>query len=291
MAVTSEQIEVRGYATQCLMAGTGPPMVLLHGAGESAADWQWVMPALAEQYRVLAPDLPGSLGCTLPDGVSLSAYFATFVGRFLDTLQVSEAVVIGNSFGGLIALQFALDKPQRVAALGLVDSLGLGQEINPMIRWLVSPGVGELEGVWSVTIPGCLSRAWMRAGLYFARPSRTPDAWISEQQRLAQQPGFLPSWVEALRTIVGPGGQREVMLDRLLKLTMPTLLVWGDRDGVVPHCHAAHALERLSNGRLRLLADCGHFPQIEQPEAFIAAVRQFLTETMEYQPDLATDPA
>lgn len=279
MEARCEQIGVGGAQLPFLVAGEGPPIVLLHGAGENAVDWSWVMPLLADGYRVVAPDLPGRLRCTSPGEGTTPSQFAEFLGQFLDAIHVPQAVVVGNSLGGLIAMQFALTHPERVSALVLADSIGLGQEINPMIQWMVSPGVSEMGVAWSVTTPGSLSRAWMRAGLYFARPGRAPNQWIEEQTSLAQQPGVLQTWVTSLRMVVGPAGQAEVLLDRLPELRMPTLLVWGERDGVVPHYHAQRALERLPHGCLHLIADCGHLPQVEEPAEFAHTVLGFLAET------------
>lgn len=287
MQARSEQIGVGGTQISFWIAGDGPSMLLLHGAGESGADWLWVLPQLAARYQVVAPDLPVRMRTTRPGEGIRPAQFAEFVGEFLDTLQMPQAVVVGNSLGGLIAIRFALAHPERVLALVLVDSIGLGQEINPTIQWIISPGGNEMSMSWAVTTPGVLSRAWMRAGLYFARPNRAPNEWIEEQQSLALLPGVMQAWGVSLRFVVGPAGQQEVMLDQLGGLTMPTLLVWGERDGVVPHCHARHALERLPHGRFRLIADCGHLPQVEQPEEFVRAVRDFLAEEFEPQPEAA----
>ncbi len=284
MQARCDQIGVGGTQVSFWIAGDGPSMLLLHGAGESATDWVWVLPQLANRYQVVAPDLPVRMRATrLGEGIR-PAQFAEFVGQFLDTLQIPQAVVVGNSLGGLIAIRFALACPERVGALVLVDSIGLGHEINPTILWMVSSGANEMGASWAVTTPGGLSRAWMRAGLYFARPNRAPNEWIDEQQSLALQPGVMQAWGASLRLVVGPAGQQEVMLDQLGRLSMPTLLVWGERDGVVPHCHARHALERLPHGRIHLIADCGHLPQVEQPEEFSRAVRDFLAE--EFEPQL-----
>ena len=123
MAIIEERkIEVDELTTRYLTAGEGPPLLLLHGAGVNAPDWLRVMPALARSHRVYAPDLPGSGGSAKPTADYSPAFFARFVGAFLDALRIDRAAVIGNSLGGLAGLRLSLSEPERVAAIGLVTA-------------------------------------------------------------------------------------------------------------------------------------------------------------------------
>ncbi len=167
-------IEVDGLPIRYVTAGTGPPLVLLHGAGDNALDWRWVMPDLAATHRVYAPDLPGSPNSARPAGDYSRAFFERFVAGFLDTLGIERAAMVGNSLGGLVALRLALSEPARVTALVLVDSAGLGRAVSPALRSLALPGYGKLAVTWSNTPPGALQRALGRAMLLFARPRRIP---------------------------------------------------------------------------------------------------------------------
>ena len=115
-AIEERNVEVDGLPTRYVSAGTGPPLVLLHGAGDNAFDWQWVMPALARTHRVYAPALPGSGGSAKPAADYSPAFFERFVLRFLDALGIERAAVVGNSLGGLIALRIALSETGRVTA-------------------------------------------------------------------------------------------------------------------------------------------------------------------------------
>jgi len=277
--VEEQSTDVGGMPTRYLWAGTtGSPLLLLHGVGDNAFDWRWVMPALASTHRVYAPDLPGSGGSARPLDDYSPAFFTRFVAAFLDALGVDHAAVIGNSLGGLVGLRLALAEPQRVTALGLVSSGGLGREVTYALRSLALPGYGKLAVAWGKRRPGAAQRALGRAALVFARPRGAPREWIEEQYRLARLPGFLEAQLATLRAQVGLKGQREVLVDRLAQLERPTMVVWGTRDRVLPYSQAKEAFSRLAEGYLELIPECGHLPQVEQPERFVSGLRQFLIE-------------
>ena len=109
-----------------------------------------------------------------------------------------------------------------------------------------------------------------------APPRKVPREWLAEQCRLAQSPGYLEAHLTVLRALVDPGGQREVLVDRLPDLEVPTLVVWGARDRVFPSSQAQDAVARLLNGSLALIPDCGHMPHVECPDRFVAALERFL---------------
>src|SRR5919202_4429599 len=276
--IGEQKTEVEGLPTRYLRAGTkGPPLVLLHGVGDNAFDWQWVMPALASTHRVYALDLPGSGGSAKPLTEDYSpAFFTRFVAAFLDALQIDRATVIGNSLGGLVGLRLALAEPERVVALGLVSGAGLGREVTYVLRSMALPGYGKLAVAWGKRRPGAAQRAVGRAAQIFARPWDAPREWIKEQYRLARLPGFLEAQLATVRAQVGLKGQREVVVDRLVQLERPTLVVWGTRDRVIPYSHAEEAASRLQEGYLELMPECGHLPAVEQPERFATVLGRFL---------------
>jgi pimeloyl-ACP methyl ester carboxylesterase len=168
-------IDVVGATTRYLTAGTtGPPLVLLHGVGDNALDWQWALPSLAGTHRVYAPDLPGSGGSAKPKADYSPAFFTDFLSAFLDAVEVERAAVLGNSLGGLVGLRLAMSEPERVTALGLVSSAGLGREVTYALRSLNLPGYGRLAVAWGKRPPGAAQRALGRATLLFARPKGHP---------------------------------------------------------------------------------------------------------------------
>ncbi|QIN84665.1 alpha/beta fold hydrolase [Rubrobacter tropicus] len=285
-SIEEHTIEVGGMTTRYFAAGAGPPLVLLHGDGESAFDWSWTLPALARSRRVYAPDLPGSGENAKPAADYSPAFLERFAASFLDAVGVGRAAVVGSSLGGLVALRLALSEPSRVGSLVLVASSGLGRAVNLGLSSLIIPGYGDLATGWAGTKAGAAQRARSRARLLFARPGRAPKAWISEQYRLARMPGFLAAQLAALRAELDPLGQREVLLDELPRLTMPTLLVWGERDRILPVSQARAALARLPEGSIEIIPDCGHLPQVEWPDRFVRALDGFLGDEETRDPEL-----
>ncbi len=257
--------------------------MLLHGVGTSSDEWSWVLPDLARSRCVYAVDLPGYDGSYEPPEYS-TAYTASFVSSFLDAVGVERAVVVGNSFGGLTALHLALSEPTRVSALILSDSAGLGRAlslaagraVNPALASLNSPG-GGLAAALAKTRLGAAQRSSMRALLMFARPWQIPLKWLKDQYELAQRPNFTDAALASLRSAVGVMGQREVLLDRLPQLQMPTLMVWGIEDKVIPYTQAKEAIALVQDGSLELISNCGHLPHVEQPKRFVSTIKEFLS--------------
>ncbi len=281
VSVEAKSVEVDGLPVRYLAAGEGPPLVLLHGAGDNSLDWRWVLPALARKHRVYAPDLPGSPDSARPPADYSSAFFQRFVAAFVDALSVGRATFVGNSLGGLIALRLALSEPARVGALVLVDSAGLGRAINPAFTSVNVPGPFEAAMPFWRTPLGAHQRAWGRTALLFAHPpGSVPREWLAEQRRLALRPGYLEAHLTALRALVGPFGQREVLLDRLPLLEVPTLVVWGERDRVFPERQAREAIVRLREGSLAVIPNCGHMPHVECPDRFLVDLDEFLVGLM-----------
>jgi 2-hydroxy-6-oxonona-2,4-dienedioate hydrolase len=273
--LVEKTVEVQDLSTRYLVAGEGPPMVLLHGVGTSAGEWSWVLPELARSHRVYALDLPGYDGSFEPPDYA-PAFTASFIGSFLDAVGVESAVVVGNSFGGLVALHLALSEPARVSALILSDSAGLDRTVNPALATLSFPRMGQMATALAKTPPGAAQRALSRALLFFARPWQIPLKWVKDQYKLAQLPNFTEATLATLRSTVGPAGQREVLLDKLPRLQMPTLIVWGIEDRVIPYGQAQDALARLQKGSLELISNCGHLPHVEQPKRFVSILGDFL---------------
>jgi pimeloyl-ACP methyl ester carboxylesterase len=279
VTVEKQDVEIDGMPIRYLAAGEGPPVVLLHGAGDNALDWRWVMPALAASHRVYAPDLPGSPDSARPAADYSPAFFERFVTAFLNALDIGRATFVGNSLGGLIALQLALSEPERAGALVLVDSAGLGRAVNPAFTSVNVPGLGEAALPFWRTPVGAYQRAWGRTALLFAHPPEwVPHEWLAEQCRLALSPGYLEAHLTVLRALVDPAGQREVLVDQLPLLKIPTLVVWGARDRVFPQSQAKEAVAQLPEGSLTLVPECRHMPHVECPDLFLAALDDFLGE-------------
>ena len=188
MEIKSRTVQVNDLRTHYLSAGPAAgqgqdiTLVLLHGGGESAWAWRWVMPQLAERFRVLAPDLPGSGKSDLVAGRYVAGWYGSFVAGFLDAVRIDRAVVIGHSLGGLAALQMALeDRGERVRGLALVAGAGLGRELNPALTLMTLPVLGE----WSRYLCAHAARPASAPGMAPAAASpirnrfRRRGIWIS----------------------------------------------------------------------------------------------------------------
>jgi pimeloyl-ACP methyl ester carboxylesterase len=205
VAIEEQIVEINGLPIRYLSAGEGPPLVLLHGAGDNALDWWLVMPTLAATHRVYAPDLPGSPDSARPAADYSPAFFERFVVTFVNSLGIGRATYVGNSLGGLIALRLALSEPARVTALVLVASAGLGSAINPAFTSVNIPLLGEAAMPFWRTRAGAYQRAWGRTALLFTHPPRSvPREWLAEQCRLARSPGYLEAHLTVLRALVSP---------------------------------------------------------------------------------------
>jgi pimeloyl-ACP methyl ester carboxylesterase len=271
-------VEAGGFRTHYLTGGQGPPLVLLHGHGESSGSWRWVLPTLARTHRVYAPDTPGAGDSTK---VSVDpkepSFYLNHLTAFLDELGLERVALVGNSHGGNVAIRLALVAPARVTSLSLVNSSGLGREINPALIALTLPGSAALAA-WLSTPFGAPQWVSTLSTLSFAQPLAAPPEWFAQHYLLAQTPGHLDGMVACLRGELDLVGQREVILDELDRLTMPTLLVWGTNDMVIPSYHATAAAARLQNSQVVMIPDCGHLPQVERPDMFVAALSRFLAD-------------
>ena len=276
--MTMTRVVVDGVHLQYLEAGSGPPLLLLHGQEQSATSWRWVLPVLARTHRVLALSLPGH-GDSDPAvaGYAPGRDLAPLVADFLDTLGVGSAHVVGNSVGGAVALRLALANPARIRTLTLVDSAGLGRDVHPLLALDTLPIIGELAIMISRVPGGDVGRTSMSTAMLFAQPSRVPKEFFDEQHALGRRPGQLEASTAMARALFD-ARQREVLLDRLPTLTMPTLVVWGGCDYVLPASQAQAAVDRVPHGRLALLADCGHLPHVECPDRFATILSEWLAE-------------
>lgn len=260
-------------------AGDRPVLLLIHGMAGSSVTWRQVMPALAERYTVVAPDLPGHGESDKPrQDYSLGAH-ANALRDLLIALGVGPATVVGQSLGGGIAMQLAYQHPRHCERLVLVSSGGLGHEVSWILRALAFPGA---ELVMPVLFPSiardagnAISRRLHRLGL---RAPRLEEEWRSYASLTDGE--TRRAFLRTLRAVVDTGGQAVSAHDRLyLSSRLPTLIVWGERDGIIPVAHAHQAHQAMPASRLVTFEDSGHFPHIEEPARFIEALTGFVDTT------------
>jgi pimeloyl-ACP methyl ester carboxylesterase len=276
----TKEIELHGHCVAYRSAGTGPVIVLVHGITSNSATWERVMPALAKRFTVIAPDLLGHGGSAKPRGdYSLGAY-ASGVRDLLIALGHDRATFVGHSLGGGVAMQLAYQFPERCDRLVLIDSGGLGEEVNLLLRMATLPGA---EFVLPVLASERVLAAGRGVGGLFGRVGLRLHTDIEEMARghasLADRDARA-ALVHTLRTIVDPKGQRVNASDRLyLAEEVPFLVVWGQRDSIIPVAHAHSVHEQVPTSRLEIFEKAGHFPHVDEPLRFIEVLTDFIDTT------------
>jgi pimeloyl-ACP methyl ester carboxylesterase len=272
--------ELHGHDITFRCEGHGPALLLVHGMAGRGATWDPVIAALAEHNTVIAPDLLGHGSSAKPRGdYSLGAY-ASVLRDLLVALGHESATVVGQSLGGGIAMQFAYQFPERCDRLVLVSSGGLGSEVNVILRALTLPGAEHIlplachpriAGVGEA-VTGFLERIGLRL-----MPATNE---VFRSYTSLSDPTTREAFVHTLRAVVDVHGQRVSAADRLyLASDVPTLVVWGDHDPIIPVEHAYAAHEAIAGSRLEIFEGAGHYPHCEDPERFVAVVREFLATT------------
>lgn len=271
---------IHGYRRAFVRAGEGPAVLLIHGIGDSSDTWRGVVRSLARDHTVIAPDLLGHGRSDKPRADYSIAAYANAMRDLLSVLGVDRATIVGHSLGGGVAMQFAYQYPERCERLVLVSTGGVSHEVHPALR-LASAPTAELLlplirfpltrfSVWSAIRLLQLAGTDLGQdadhllGMFDALPDRTARR----------------AFVRTIRAVVDWRGQAITMLDRCyLTREIPTLLVWGARDAVLPvgHAHVAHAA--MPGSRLEVFPDAGHFPHHTDEARFVELVRDFLATT------------
>ncbi|WTX99029.1 alpha/beta hydrolase [Streptomyces sp. NBC_01420] len=271
---------VHGYRRAYRIAGHGPAILLIHGIGGSSATWEHLIPVLARTHTVIAPDLLGHGASDKPRADYSVAAYANGIRDLLGVLGIDHATLIGHSLGGGVAMQFAYQFPEHTERLILVSAGGVGREVTKVLRAVSLPGADLLLSL--LRLPGMRGQMGLITGLM-----KLMDTDIGhDATEMLNVVDALPdatsraAFIATLRSVVDWKGQMITMLDRCyLTAGMPTQLVWGSRDSVVPvrHAHRAHAA--MPGSRLEIFEGAGHFPFHADPERFCALVDDFISTT------------
>ncbi len=273
-------VNLHGHRVIYRAAGSGPPVVLVHGMVNSSRHWREVALRLAENHTVIAPDLIGHGDSATPRGdYSLGAHAAA-IRDLLVAIGVGPATFVGHSLGGGVAMQFFWQFPERVERLALVSSGGLGPEVRWMLRGAALPGA-------AATIRAAASRralAALSAGGDWleSRGSRRAGYLraVARAMRPLEQDGGREAFLGTLRAVIDFHGQRVSAVDRLYLLgPVPSLIVWGERDRTIPIEHGRRAHELIPGSRFVTLPRAAHFPHLEDPEGLSAALAEFIATT------------
>jgi pimeloyl-ACP methyl ester carboxylesterase len=250
-------------------AGSGPPVVLLHGLNDSHRTWRRILPHLALSKRVLMPDLPGCGLSARPDACYSLDWQARVMSAWLGKLGIERADLVGHSYGGGVAQYMLLVVPQRIRRLALVAAGGLGREVSFELRLAALPWVVEWLGQ---PFMGPVAAHALRrvGGLVDAEEAR----WMREVNR---QPGTARAFARTVRDVLSWRGQTRHFLDRArdIRALPPVQLFWGEADRVIPHAQALKTVQMLRGATLTSFAGCGHFPQHQQPAALAAELLEF----------------
>jgi pimeloyl-ACP methyl ester carboxylesterase len=278
--LTPHELTLHGHRVTYRTAGRGPVLLLLHGITNSSQTWEHVAPLLSEHFTVLAPDLLGHGESATPRGdYSLGAH-ASGVRDVLTALGHERVTVVGHSLGGGIAMQFAYQFPERCERLVLVSSGGLGREVHLLLRAAALPGADYVLPV--LTSPQLLGIGkGVGSLLRRARLAPSGDVAVLAQGFLSlDNAGSRQAFLHTVRAVIDPGGQRVSANDRLaLAALMPTLIVWGERDSIIPLAHGEAAHEAMPGSRLEVFPGAGHMPHDDDPEHFAAILSEFCGDT------------
>ncbi len=294
------EVLLHGHRVNFNIAGQGPPVVLIHGVAGRAGQWDQVAQLLAETHTVVAPDLLGHGESAKPRGdYSLGAH-ASGIRDLLVGLNFPSASIVGHSLGGGIAMQFSYQFPELCERLVLVSSGGLGEDVHLLLRAATLPGSEfvlpllahpRVLDIASV-IPRWLGRIGLRTRTDLAEMARGYQSLANAEARSA--------FIHTLRGVIDPTGQRINASDRLyLASKMPSLIIWGRRDRIIPVEHAEPTHEGMPGSKLELFDRSGHFPHLDDPLRFARTLEAFFAETEPARVDigmmrelvLARDPA
>lgn len=274
-----QHVSIHGHSVGYRRAGEGEPLLLIHGLAGSSKTWDSVIPMLTEHADVIAVDLLGYGESAKPQGDYSLGAFASGLRDFLSVIDVESVTIVGHSFGGGVAMQLAYQHPHLVERLVLAGSGGLGREVSWLLRLLTLPG---FEYVMPIAFPKPIvdratdvGRQLNRRNIRSPRLSEMWRAYSSLAGATNRQ-----AFVRTMRGVIEPTGQTVNASDRLyLAAHIPTMIVWGENDGIIPVAHAYAAHELIPTSRLEVMPGVGHFPHVEEPEEFAELLIDFLATT------------
>ncbi len=265
----ADLIEVAGMRLHVRDNGPkdAPAVILLHGFGSSLHTWEAWVPGLAEEHRVVRLDLPGS-GLSDPDpaGDYTDARSVALLIALMDRLGIARASIVGNSMGGRIAWTFASSHPEHVDRLVLISPDGFE---SPGFEYGKAPEVGVATQAMRFVLPKQLVKMSL-APAYGDRSALT-DERLARYYDLLRAPGAREAMIARMRQSI-----RTDPISRLQGISAPTLILWGESDGVIPFSNAADYMKAIPHATLAPLGGVGHLPQEEASERSLEIVRRFL---------------
>lgn len=248
------------------------PLVLLHGTSASLHTWEAVVDELKQQRRVISLDLPGfGLTGPFPDGDYRMRHYVDFLSTFLDRLKVERAVLIGNSFGGQLAWEMALDQPRRVERLVLIDAAGYPRQSTSVPIGFKLAGIPGLAPLMANILPRRLVESSTRS--VYGDPGKVTPELVDRYYELTLREGNREALRERFKQVPAVDNSK-----RIASIQTPTLIIWGGRDGLIPPLNARRFKDDIAGSELVMFDDLGHVPQEEAPSRVAAAIRAFLPQ-------------
>lgn len=275
-----ETIQIHGQPVTYHRFGQGPAVLLLHGITSSSRTWKSITPRLARDYTVIVPDLMGHGRSAKPEGDYSIGGYASGVRDLMIALGITKATVVGHSLGGGVAMQFAYQFPQRVSRLALVATGGLGREVSAILRAAALPGAElVLPVLFNPTLRDAVFGLRRQFGWTGIRANADVEG-VAEGFASLTEADARRAFLNTVRSIIDVGGQKVSAVDRLyLTAEIPSLIVWGDHDRIVPVEHARSAHRLMPGSRLEIFEGAGHFPFNDDPARFAGALGEFIEET------------
>ena len=287
-----EYLTIHGHKRAYVKAGSGPALLLLHGLGCDHTTWQPVISALSRRYTVIAPDLLGHGRSDKPRADYSVGGYANGMRDLLTVLGIDKVTVVGHSFGGGVAMQFAYQFPERTERLVLVAPGGIGREVTAAIRAISLPGFQTAMGV--ATLPGLLQASKLALrGLAASGITRARDLdEVAEIMQHLSDRKARAAITHVVRAVVDWRGQVVTMADRAyLTHAMPMCVIWGREDAVIPVSHARLTSRIAPEARIEVIPNAGHFPHKDHPQRFVKLLHDFIrsTEPAIYDRDMWRD--
>lgn len=246
------------------------PIVLLHGTSASLHTWEGWVKELARQRRVISLDLPGfGLTGPFPDGDYRVEHYTHFLLALLDHLRVNRVVLVGNSFGGQLAWRFALAHPERSARLVLVDAAGYPRNAESVPIGFRLAGIPALAPLMGRLLPRSMIESSVRN--VYGDPDKVDDGLVERYYQLTLRAGNRQALRQ--RFAQAPSGE---LHERIGELELPTLIIWGGRDRLIPVSNAERFAADIEGSQLVLFEALGHVPQEEEPQRTVAVLISFL---------------
>jgi len=280
MNISSTRITVNGINIEYYHAGTGTDTImLLHGAGVDSAllSWPQVIQLLSGKYRVIAPDLPGYGNSARIDGEYSLDFYTEIVKGIIEALQCGPVILAGLSMGGGISLNMALRYPELLKLLIPVDSWGIFPRLpyHRLTYWYSRSKLNENLYEWTGKSAWLIR--WSLATSLFGDKSKITDELVAEVQKAMLEPGAGKPFISFQRSEITREGLKTDLFGRLKEIMIPTLLIHGSQDKLVPLKDAIAASKLIPNCELYIMQGCKHWPQKERPEEFSRAVEDFVT--------------